>query len=73
MADPLGDIDEDAPPEPVIPLDPELEVCSSSSLLPTQACPCADDGIRDSSRNYGPRELVSLEIGGLNTTEAQDS
>lgn len=26
MADPLGAIDEDAPPEPVIPLDPELEV-----------------------------------------------
>ena len=33
MSDPLGAIDEDAPPEPVVPLDPELEVCLESYNL----------------------------------------
>lgn len=37
MSDPLGSIDEDAPPEPVIPLDPELEVCLHSLIYLSQS------------------------------------
>jgi hypothetical protein len=59
MADPLGGMDEDAPPEPVIPLDPELEVRSWVLQLAATRPLLIFRTFASYSRNYGHRERVS--------------
>lgn len=61
MADPLSGIDEDTPPEPVVPLDPELEVrcvLKVPTILVTA-------NLHVAIRNYGHRERVGAGYTGL--------